>query len=231
MVLGPEAFFRPWTIFHLNAIRWIQEHGDASSHDQGCGFRTNPGTVLYPAGWHDFVYLIYNTTGTSIATATIVRVPLVGGRHRSLPLIAMCLEHPAFSPGARYSGVSTCGFFCFPGLPLFWGAFLNLGLCPAPLPLWRRQSHMIQVMVHREYRRSLPVPDDSGGPGRPGSRRTRTRWFRGGIRRAHASAVVQMWRVHDAPCVNACGYRRSVALDAFRCVTALVRAAPERGRQ
>lgn len=63
MVFGPEAFSQTLdNSFHMNAIRWIQEHGDASSLTMGAVAAANQEPTFYPAGWHDFVYLIYSTT-------------------------------------------------------------------------------------------------------------------------------------------------------------------------
>ena len=58
----------------------------------------NQEPYFYPAGWHDFVYLIYNTTGTSIATANHHH-GAAGGRASSGPgfpgFSRMCLSIPA----------------------------------------------------------------------------------------------------------------------------------------
>ena len=120
MVFGPEAFSQTLdNSFHLNAIRWIQEHGDASSLTMGAVSGTNQEPYFYPAGWHDFVYLIYNTTGTSIATATIVMVLLVAGVIWPCSLVAMCLSIPHLRRlQALAIPALTCGFFAFPGLLL-----------------------------------------------------------------------------------------------------------------
>ena len=51
MVYGPEAFSQSLdNSFHMNAIRWIQEHGDASSPDDGCCECSGPGAYLLPGG-------------------------------------------------------------------------------------------------------------------------------------------------------------------------------------
>lgn len=203
MVFGPEAFSQTLdNSFHLNAIRWIQEHGDASSLTMGAVSGTNQEPYFYPAGWHDFVYLIYNTTGTSIATATIVMVLLVAGVIWPCSLVAMCLSIPHLRRlQALAIPALTCGFFAFPGLLLFWGVLfpnlLGYALLPAFVTLL---SHMIQVMVHREYSvvLSLSLTILVG---------------LGGLALVHPNAVVsaavfavpmllggvvQMWRVHDA---------------------------------
>ena len=109
--------------------------------------------AFYPAGWHDFVYLIYNTTGTSIATATIVMILLVAGIIWPCSLVAMCLSIPHLRRlQALAIPALTCGFFAFPGLLLFWGVLfpnlLGYALLPAFVALL---SHMIQLLARREY--------------------------------------------------------------------------------
>ncbi|OFP61667.1 helicase [Rothia sp. HMSC076D04] len=154
MVFGPEAFSQTLdNSFHMNAIRWIQEHGDASSLTLGAIAAANQEPTFYPAGWHDFVYLIYSTTGTSIATATIVMILLAAGIIWPCSLIAMCLSIPHLRPlQALAIPALTCGFFAFPGLLLFWGVLfpnlLGYALLPAFVALL---LHMIQLMARREY--------------------------------------------------------------------------------
>lgn len=154
MVYGPEAFSQSLdNSFHMNAIRWIQEHGDASSLTLGAVAAANQEPTFYPAGWHDFVYLIYSTTGTSIATATIVMILLAAGIIWPCSLVAMCLSIPHLRPlQALAIPALTCGFFAFPGLLLFWGVLfpnlLGYALLPAFVALL---LHMIQLMVRREY--------------------------------------------------------------------------------
>ena len=154
MVFGPEAFSQTLdNSFHMNAIRWIQEHGDASSLTMGAVAAANQEPTFYPAGWHDFVYLIYSTTGTSIATATIVMILLAAGIIWPCSLVAMCLSIPHLRPlQALAIPALTCGFFAFPGLLLFWGVLfpnlLGYALLPAFVALL---LHMIQLVVRREY--------------------------------------------------------------------------------
>lgn len=154
MVFGPEAFSQTLdNSFHMNAIRWIQEHGDASSLTLGAVAAANQEPTFYPAGWHDFVYLIYNTTGTSIATATIVMILLAAGIIWPCSLVAMCLSIPHLRPlQALAIPALTCGFFAFPGLLLFWGVLfpnlLGYALLPSFVALL---LHMIQLMARREY--------------------------------------------------------------------------------
>lgn len=160
MVYGPEAFSQSLdNSFHMNAIRWIQEHGDASSLTMGAVSGMNQEPYFYPAGWHDFVYLIYNTTGTSIATATIVMILLVAGIIWPCSLVAMCLSIPHLRRlQALAIPAMICGFAAFPGLLLRWGVLfpnlLGYALLPSFVAL---MVYLVQVVVRREYSASLSL--------------------------------------------------------------------------
>ena len=160
MVYGPEAFSQSLdNSFHMNAIRWIQEHGDASSLTLGAVAAANQEPTFYPAGWHDFVSLIYSTTGTSIATATIVTVLLASGILWSCSLVALSLSIPKLRRlQALAIPAMICGFAAFPGLLLRWGVLfpnlLGYALLPSFVAL---MVYLVQVMVRREYSASLSL--------------------------------------------------------------------------
>ena len=145
--------------FHMNAIRWIQEHGDASSLTLGAVAAANQEPTFYPAGWHDFVSLIYSTTGTSIATATIVTVLLAAGILWPCSLVALSLSIPKLRRlQALAIPAMICGFAAFPGLLLRWGVLfpnlLGYALLPSFVAL---MVYLVQVMVRREYSASLSL--------------------------------------------------------------------------
>lgn len=154
MVYGPEAFSQSLdNSFHMNAIRWIQEHGDASSLTLGAVAAANQEPTFYPAGWHDFVSLIYSTTGTSIATATIVTVLLASGILWPCSLVALSLSIPKLRRlQALAIPALTCGFAAFPGLLLRWGVLfpnlLGYALLPSFVAL---MVCLVQVMARGEY--------------------------------------------------------------------------------
>ena len=154
MVYGPEAFSQSLdNSFHMNAIRWIQEHGDASSLTLGAVSAADQQPAFYPAGWHDFVSLIYSTTGTSIATATIVTVLLAASILWPCSLVALSLSIPKLRRlQALAIPVLTCGFAAFPGLLLRWGVLfpnlLGYALVPSFVAL---MVCLVQVMVRGEY--------------------------------------------------------------------------------
>ena len=154
MVYGPEAFSQSLdNSFHMNAIRWIQEHGDASSLTLGAVSAADQQPAFYPAGWHDFVSLIYSTTGTSIATATIVTVLLAASILWPCSLVALSLSIPKLRRlQALAIPALTCGFAAFPGLLLRWGVLfpnlLGYALVPSFVAL---MVCLVQVMVRGEY--------------------------------------------------------------------------------
>ncbi|WP_323960221.1 hypothetical protein GC088_01820 [Arthrobacter sp. JZ12] len=65
-------------IFHLNAVRYIAETGNASSLD--LGYLGTRAPVFYPAGWHALVSLVLVTSGLSVPAAiNVVNLSIVLG--------------------------------------------------------------------------------------------------------------------------------------------------------
>ena len=154
MVYGPEAFSQSLdNSFHMNAIRWIQEHGDASSLTMGAVSAADQEPTFYPAGWHDFVSLIYSTTGTSIATATIVTVLLTASFVWPCSLVAFSLSIPKLRPlQALAIPAIIGGFAAFPGLLLRWGVLFPNLLGYALLPTFvALMAHLVQALLRREF--------------------------------------------------------------------------------
>ena len=154
MVYGPEAFSQSLdNSFHMNAIRWIQEHGDASSLTLGAVSAADQQPTFYPAGWHDFVSLIYSTTGTSIATATIVTVLLASGILWPCSLVALSLSIPKLRRlQALAIPAIIGGFAAFPGLLLRWGVLFPNLLGYALLPTFvALMAHLVQALLRREF--------------------------------------------------------------------------------
>lgn len=154
MVYGPEAFSQSLdNSFHMNAIRWIQEHGDASSLTLGAVSAADQQPTFYPAGWHDFVSLIYSTTGTSIATATIVTVLLTASFVWPCSLVAFSLSIPKLRRlQALAIPAIIGGFAAFPGLLLRWGVLFPNLLGYALLPMFvALMAHLVQALLRREF--------------------------------------------------------------------------------
>lgn len=128
-------------IFHLNALRYIAETGNASSLKM-TGFTASSGVGgFYPAAWHDVVSLTQQLAGSSIPAAVngtnVVIAALVW------PLSCMLLSTSIF--GARRSVVVAtsalvAGFGSFPYLMVDFGVLypnlLSIALMPACIALF-----------------------------------------------------------------------------------------------
>lgn len=59
-------------VFHLNALRWILDTGDASTLHLGAVATSDGTPVFYPAGWHDWAVLaVPGTAGDVVAAANV----------------------------------------------------------------------------------------------------------------------------------------------------------------
>lgn len=133
----PEAFSQTFdNVFHLNAIRHVEDTGSASS----LTISTFTGGSFYPAAWHDLVSLLTNLTGADITVAVNVVNLVVAAL--VWPLGCMFLAHTV--AGARVAvtvaaGILAAGFGAFPLLLLDFGVlypnFLGNALIPVALAL------------------------------------------------------------------------------------------------
>ncbi|ROR95749.1 hypothetical protein EDD28_0311 [Salana multivorans] len=138
---APDAFNQTWdNVFHLSAIQYILENGDASSLTI-LSMTWNEGPYgFYPATWHALASLVAEVTGASpmvAANATnLVIASLVW------PLSATALTLTLLRPGVKtalVAGLVFAGFSGFPYLLLEYGVlypnFLSYALIPAVLAL------------------------------------------------------------------------------------------------
>lgn len=124
----------PDNIFHLGAVRFIVETGNASSLSMNT-IAAGPGfSNFYPAAWHDLASLVVLATGTSIPVAS--NATLVGAIVcwvlSSVFLVWTIQKHDALNlPVAAVLGAS---FTAFPIAFIYWGALhpniLGLALFP-----------------------------------------------------------------------------------------------------
>ncbi|MCQ6271646.1 hypothetical protein M8J71_14275 [Pseudarthrobacter sp. R1] len=139
------AFGRPENIsqtfdnvFHLNAIRYVLETGNASSMTlTGMTNGENP-PYFYPAAWHALASLLVQLTGTSIPVAVNVLslcVAAVVWTSGCMFLVRSLVGSNAIAVGA--AGVLSAGFGSFPILLLDFGVlypnFLSISMLPAGL--------------------------------------------------------------------------------------------------
>lgn len=141
MLASPTAFSQTYdNLFHLNAIRWIIDHGNASS----LAFKMTSGdgpTSFYPTAWHDLVSVSLLSMGsTDVArgnnAAIIVVLALVW------PLACLSLVRVMLQPSVTAvlaTGVLVASVGAFPYLLLGFGVlypnFLGLAVLPAVLAL------------------------------------------------------------------------------------------------
>ncbi len=124
-------------VFHLNAMRWIIDSGDASSLTMG-SIGSGRGAVFYPASWHGLATLVALTSSAPIPVAanmTAAAVAVLGW-----PLACLFLVRQVFGPAPlalATTGVVSVAFSAFPwGLLSFgvlWPNALGLALVPVGL--------------------------------------------------------------------------------------------------
>ncbi|GAB4099813.1 DUF6541 family protein [Sinomonas halotolerans] len=137
MVGSPENISQTFdNVFHLNAVRYIQDTGQASSLT--VGQMTN--APYYPAVWHAFAALVADASATNIPVA-------VNGANLAIAAVAWplgCIALVRQAVGERtaglvVAGILSAGFAAFPLLLLYFGVLyptaLGVALLPAALAL------------------------------------------------------------------------------------------------
>jgi hypothetical protein len=126
-------------VFHVNAVAWILDNGDASSFHL---YRmTHPGEDIefYPAAWHALVALVVQLSGVSVAVATDAVWIAVNGAVLSLgsALFAVVLLRPARRSTTLVgvtAALSATVTAAAPYVLLRWGVLYPSGLAYALLP-------------------------------------------------------------------------------------------------
>lgn len=142
-------------VFHLNALRYAQEGGNASSFGISAVIES---TAFYPAAWHAVVLAVAQFSGAllpsainavSLAIATVVWVPGVAWMTREA-VRRVDLERSTIAAG--FAAALAPGLLAFPLLMLQWGVLypnaLSVGMIPAAaalvvvMPRWARGEGM-----------------------------------------------------------------------------------------
>ncbi|MDF9277369.1 hypothetical protein P4U43_06125 [Arthrobacter sp. EH-1B-1] len=109
-------------VFHLNAVRYVLEQGDASTLTLGRMLQPDAAVALYPAVWHGFAALVVQATGqdipVSVNSLNIVLASLVW------PLSLLLLARTIF--GSRFLALVFTGLFSA-GLPSFPLGLIDFG--------------------------------------------------------------------------------------------------------
>lgn len=122
-------------VFHLSAVQYIADTGNASTLSLGALMAGPNGSTLYPAGWHDLVSLVVDVTGTSIPIASnAVMISTMLAWTAACLFLLHCLlpTTPALVAG---TAVLSASFPSFPILMTEVGVLLPnlLGLAIAPV--------------------------------------------------------------------------------------------------
>lgn len=124
------------TVFHLNAVRYVLDAGNASSWFVGEFVRpTAPAPAFYPGAWHALVSLVVQLSGTSIAVAT--NVVWLATAAVLWPLSLLLLTRALVGPRTvvlAAAGVLAASFSAFPYLLLYYGTAYPNALSNALVP-------------------------------------------------------------------------------------------------
>lgn len=134
---APENISQTYdNIFHLNAIRYAFDTGQASSLLISGMTSTETPPTFYPAAWHDMVVLLMQLTGASLPVAVNICNIVIASI--MWPLGALFLATRVL--GTRpiplvVTGVLSTGFAAFPYLMLDFGVLYPYALSLAILPV------------------------------------------------------------------------------------------------
>jgi hypothetical protein len=123
-------------IFHLNAIRYILETGNASSLTLGRMLSPDAGIAIYPSVWHSLAALVAQLTNNNVfvsENAVIVAVSAL-----LWPFACIMLVRGIVGPRVLplvVAGVLSGGFWIFPFQLLQWGPLYPNTLAYSLLPL------------------------------------------------------------------------------------------------
>lgn len=149
---APQRFSQTYdNNFHLNAVRWISETGDASS--LGILQMTSGGQPagFYPAVWHAVTALALPTAGGSVPAATNAMTLAVVGIVWPLSAVLLIRSMGRFRRGTVLAaGVLAAGCTAFPLLLVWFGVLypnlLGLSVLPAGLAL---AVQLLRISDHR----------------------------------------------------------------------------------
>ena len=138
---SPENVSQTFDVnFHVNAVRYIADTGNASSFFIASMTSGNGPVDFYPAVWHGFTSLIYMYTGVSVVASTNIMMMSVAAL--AWPLSLMYLMRVALNlniVGVLAAGVAMASFAAFPVLLVFFGILypnaLGIAIVPAVFAL------------------------------------------------------------------------------------------------
>lgn len=148
----PQGFSQTYdNNFHLNAVRWISETGDASSLTVQQMTSGGQSAGFYPTAWHAVTALALPVAGGSVSAATNAMTLAVGGVVWPLSVVLLVRSMGRFRRGTVLAaGVLSAGCTAFPLLLLWFGILypnlLGLSVLPAGLAI---AVQLLRVSTHR----------------------------------------------------------------------------------
>ncbi|MEV8181611.1 DUF6541 family protein [Specibacter sp. NPDC078692] len=134
---SPDSFAQVYdNIFHLNAIRFIMETGNASTLTMGNMLTGNSGLSLYPSVWHSLAALTAELTSVNVFVAENALTIAVSALVWPFACIALVrgLLGPRIVPMA-IAGVLSTSFWIFPYQTIQWGPLFPNTLAYSILPV------------------------------------------------------------------------------------------------
>lgn len=122
--------------FHLNAIRYIADHGNASSLFISSMTSGDGSATFYPAAWHGFASLVFELSGAGVPVVANTVSVLIAGF--IWPLSLLYLVRQLFSlarPSFLAAGVISAAYISFPLLLLYFGVLYPNSLGISLLPV------------------------------------------------------------------------------------------------
>lgn len=122
--------------FHLNAIRYIADTGNASSFDLTSMTAGDGHTIFYPAAWHGIASLTFMVTGEDIRYIANMMTLVIGAFVWPLSVLYMLRQMFKLSmPAVLSAGVVTAAYVGFPLLLVDFGVLYpnSLGISIMPI--------------------------------------------------------------------------------------------------
>jgi hypothetical protein len=144
--------------FHLDAIRYILDTGNASSFwINGMVQRSGPVT-FYPGAWHAFNALVIQLSGAPLTVSVNAVTAVVAGLVWPLGMVALTSELFGRRPALLVSaGVLSAAFAGFPLQLVAWGSLYPLLFALALLPPLLRLTWRLVRRIERRHLGEVPV--------------------------------------------------------------------------
>ena len=190
------------TVFHLNAVEWILDTGNASPTAMTM---TTPGraTSFYPTLWHAIVAIVVQLTGASVPVATNAVALVVASVVWTVACVFLARVLFGRAPfHALLVGGLSAAFGAFPALLLWFGVLYPNMLAVSVLPI---ALALVTALVQRRSMLGM----------RPIALALSAAWIIGGMTLAHPNALFSLFVL-------------TVPLVVYAVVRVVRRASPER---